>query len=88
MSIILDKRLRGINFDHVVLYKNIYKLDKQRAMSLSTKKMDLLARGIFTCSFKRSTNRTVEGVIDRNGLRHMSDGPYKRHEPVVREACF
>ncbi len=22
-------------------------------------------------------------VIDRNGLRHMSDGPYKRHEPVV-----
>jgi hypothetical protein len=27
-------------------------------------------------------------VIDRNGLRHMSDGPYKRHEPVVSEARF
>jgi hypothetical protein len=22
-------------------------------------------------------------VIDRNGLRHMSDCPYKRHEPIV-----
>jgi hypothetical protein len=77
MSIILDKRLRGINFDHVVLYKNIYKLDKRkRATCLSTKKMDLLARGVFTCSFKRSTNLTVAGVINRNGLRHMSDCPY------------
>jgi hypothetical protein len=27
-------------------------------------------------------------VIDSNGLRHMSDGPYKRHEPVVSEARF
>jgi hypothetical protein len=27
-------------------------------------------------------------LIDRNGLRHMSDGPYKRHEPVVSEARF
>jgi hypothetical protein len=27
-------------------------------------------------------------LIDRNGLRHMSDGPYNRHEPVVSEARF
>ncbi len=29
-----------------------------------------------------------ESLIDRNGLRHMSDGPYKRHEPIVSEARF
>jgi hypothetical protein len=87
MSTTLDKRLRGINFDHVVLYKNI-STSQKGLCTLRQKKMDLLARGVFTCSFKRSTNRTVAGVIDRNGLRHMSVGPYKRHKPVVSEARF
>jgi hypothetical protein len=47
--------------------------------------MDLLAKLINEPYPARSGLRKV---IDRNGLRHMSDGPYIRHEPIVSEARF